>query len=238
VAIVDPEGRPVATGETGELLVKGPNVMRGYWNQPEATAETLKDGWFHSGDSVTLGGDGHLVFVDRLRDLVELAGGGTLAPQRIEARLRFSPYIQDAWVFAGPDRSYVSAVVIIQYTQVSQWAGKRRVAYTALADLSQRPEVVELIRQEIDRINGVLPPGVRIRKVVNLHREFDPNEGEITRTRALRRSRLETRFRELIGAIYRGQTEVVIEAPIQHRDGRMGTTRTTLTIQSIERADQ
>jgi len=93
-----------------------------------------------------------------------------------------------------------------------------------------------LIRQEIDRINKDLPPGVRIRKVVNLHREFDPNEGEITRTRTLRRSRLETRHRELIEAIYSDQTEVVIEAPIQYRDGRMGTARTTLTIQSIEGA--
>jgi len=226
----------VKVTDQGELLYRQPGIFRGYHKNPVQTAEALKDGWFHSGDSVRLGGDGHLVFVDRLRDLVELAGGGKLAPQTIEARLRFSPYIQDAWVLAGPDRSYVSAVILIQYDQVSKWAGKKRLAYTALADLSQRPEVVELIRQEIDRINEDLPPGVRIRKVVNLHREFDPNEGEITRTRTLRRSRLETRHRELIEAIYSDQTEVVIEAPIQYRDGRMGTARTTLTIQSIEGA--
>lgn len=231
-------GAEVKVTEQGELLYRQPGIFVGYYNDPLQTAEVLKDGWFHSGDSVILGGDGHLVFIDRLRDLVEMCGGETLAPQRIEARLRFSPFIQDVWVLAGPDRVYVTAVIIIHYNQVSQWAGKRRMAYTALADLSQRPEVVELIRQEIERINEDLPPGVRIRKAVNLHREFDPNQGEITRTRTLRRSRLETRYRELIEALYRGQTEVVIEAPIQHRDGRMGTARTTLTIQSIERAAQ
>lgn len=110
------------------------------------------------------------------------------------------------------------------------------MAYTALADLSQRPEAVELIGQEIERINGDLPPGVRIRKYVNLHREFDPNEGEITRTRTLRRSRLEIRYRELIEAIYGDLTAAAIETPIQYRDGRMGTERTTLTIHSVEGA--
>ena len=229
-------GAEVKVTEQGELLYRQPGIFIGYHKDPIQTAETLKDGWFHSGDSVTIGGDGHLVFVDRLRDLVELAGGEKLAPQRIEARLRFSPYIQDAWVLAGPDRSYVSAVIIIHYDQVSKWAGKKRVAYTALADLSQRPEVVELIGQEIERINGDLPPGVRIRKYVNLHREFDPNEGEITRTRTLRRSRLETRYRELIEAIYGDLTAAAIETPIQYRDGRMGTERTTLTIHSVEGA--
>jgi len=231
-------GAEVKVTDRGELLYRQPGIFIGYHGNPVLTAEVLKDGWFHSGDSVILDRDGHLVFVDRLRDLVELASGEKLAPQRIEARLRFSPYIQDAWVLAGPDRSYVSAVIVIHYDQVSKWAGKKRVAYTAWADLSQRPEVVELIRQEIDRINGDLPPGVRIRKFINLHRELDPNEGEITRTRTLRRSRLESRYRELIEAIYSGQTEVVIETPIQYRDGRMGTVRTTLNIQSIEGADQ
>ena len=231
-------GAEVKVTDQGELLYRQPGIFVGYYQDPLQTAEALKDGWFHSGDRVILGEDGHLVFIDRLRDLVELAGGGTLAPQMIEARLRFSPYIQEAWVMAGPDRSYASAVIIINYDPVSKWAGGKKVVYTALADLSQRPEVVELIRQEIDRINEDLPPGVRIRKFVNLHKEFDPLEGEITRTRTLRRSRLETRYRELIETIYGDQTEVVIEAPIQYRDGRMGTTRTILTIQSIERAEQ
>ena len=177
-----------------------------------------------------------MLFVDRLRDLVELAGGGKLAPQMIEARLRFSPYIQDVWVVAGPDRSTISAVIVIHYDQVSQWAGKKRLSYTALADLSQRPEVVELIgsgdRSDQCGSSGRGP----VSKAVNLPWEFDPHEGEITRTRALRRSRLETRYRELIGAIPSGRTEAVIEVPIQYRDGRTGTARTTLHIQSLKGA--
>jgi long-chain acyl-CoA synthetase len=237
VGPANPEAE-VKASDRGELLYRQPGLFIGYHKDPLQTAEALIDGWLHSGDHVIPGGNGHLVFVDRLRDLVELAGGGKLAPQMIEARLRFSPYIQDVWVMAGPDRRTISAVIVIHYDQVSQWAGKKRLSYTALADLSQRPEVVELIGQEIDRINEDLPAEVRIRKVVNLHREFDPNEGEITRTRALRRSRLETRYQELIGAINSGRTEAVIEVPIQYRDGRIGTTRTTLTIQSIEGAEQ
>jgi long-chain acyl-CoA synthetase len=231
-------GAEVKITDAGELLYRQPGIFVGYHKDPLQTAEVLKDGWFHSGDSVILSADGHLVFIDRLRELVELAGGGTLAPQMIEARLRFSPFIRDVWVLAGPDRSYVTAVIIINYNQVSKWAGKRRMAFTALADLSQRPEIVALIRGEINRINEELPPGVRIKKYINLHRELDPNEGEITRTGTLRRSRLETRHQGLIEALYSGQTEVVIEVPILHRDGRMGTDRTTLNIQSIEGAEQ
>jgi long-chain acyl-CoA synthetase len=229
-------GAEVQVTDQGELLYRQPGIFIGYHKDPVQTAQVLKDGWFHSGDTVIIAPDGHLVFVDRLRDRIELAGGGKLAPQMIEARLRFSPYIQDAWVLAGPDRTYVSAVIVISYDQVSKWAGEKRVAYTALADLSQRPEVIELIGQVILRINADLPPEVRIRKVVHLHREFDPQEGEITRTRTLRRSRLETRYRELIEAIYSDRNAVAIETPIQYRDGRMGTDRTTLNILSVEGA--
>ncbi len=189
-----PEAEVTVT-DRGELCYRHPGIFIGYHNNPVQTAEVLKDGWFLSGDSVILAGDGHLVFVDRLRDLIEMADGGKLAPQMIEARLRFCPYIQDVWVLAGPERRYVSAVIVIQYDRVSQWAGKKRVSFTAMSDLSQRPEVLELIGQEIERINADLPAAVRIRRYVNLHREFDPNEGEITRTRTLRRSRLETRYR-------------------------------------------
>src|SRR5208337_2736720 len=107
---------------------------------------------------------------DRVKDLVELASGDKLAPQSIESRLRFSPYIKDAWVFTGSKREYASAVIVINYSHVSRWAGQRRVAYNTFAELSQRPEVYELVEQEIDRINSTMPPGSRIRKYVNLHK--------------------------------------------------------------------
>jgi long-chain acyl-CoA synthetase len=172
--------------------------------------------------------------VDRLKDIVELAGGDKLAPQFIESRLRFSPYIKDAWVIAGPEKAYTSVIIIINYDTVSRWAGQRRVAYTTFAELSQKPEIYRLIKTDIDRINQTLPPAVRVKKYVNLHKEFDPDEGELTRTRKLRRRFLEERYCELIDAIYDDKVEVPIEARVRYRDGRIGTLKTLLSIKSLE----
>ena len=193
----------------------------------------LKDGWFYSGDSGFIREDGHIVLIDRLKDIFELASGDKLAPQFIESRLRFSPYIKDAWVIAGPERAYTSVIIIINYDNVSRWAGQRRVAFTTFAELSQKAEVYKLVKQDIDRINSTLPPGSRVKKFVNLHKEFDPDEGELTRTRKLRRTFLEERYRELIDAIYGDKTEVPIEARVRYRDGRTGTIKTTFSIQSV-----
>ena len=194
----------------------------------------LKDGWFYSGDSGFIDDDGHVVFLNRVGDLAELTSGDKLAPQLIESRLRFSPYIKDAWVLAGPDRAYTSAVIIINYENVGRWAGERRVAYTTFTELSQKPEVYQLVKQDIDRLNRALPPGIRVKKYVNLHKEFDPDEGELTRNRRLKKVFLEERYRELIKAIYSNKTEVPVEARVGYRDGRMATIKTTLSIQSVE----
>ena len=189
------DGAEVATTDDGELICRHPGVFIGYYNDPEKTAEVLKDGWFYSGDSGFIRDDGHLVFVDRVQDLVELNTGDTLAPQNIESRLRFSPYIKDAWVLAGPDGAFVSAIVVINHDTVSRWAGKMRVAYTSFAELSQTPEVYALVRQDIDRVNRALSPGSRIKKFVNLPREFDTDEAELTRTLKLRKTLLKERYR-------------------------------------------
>jgi len=220
--------------DRGELIYRQPGIFVGYYKDPDKTAEVLKDGWFYSGDSGFIREDGQLVFVDRLKDIVEFATGDKLFPQLIESRLRFSPYIKDAWILGGPKREYASAIIIVNYDNVSRWAGQRRVAFTNFAELSQKPEVYELVRQDIDRINSTLPPGSKVKKYVNLHKEFDPDEGELTRTRKLRRTFLEERYRDLIDAIYSDQTEVPMEARIRYQDGRIGTIKTTLTIQSIE----
>ena len=173
--------------------------------------------------------------MDRVKDLIKLANGDNLSPQMIESRLRFSPYIKDAWVVAGKERTYASVIIIINYNTVGRWAGQRRVGYSTFAELSQKPEVYDLVKQEIDRVNSTLSPGSRIRKYVNLHKEFDPDEGELTRTRKLRRIFLEERYRDLIHAIYKDKTEVSIEAQMRYPDGRMGTKKTTLMINSVER---
>jgi len=230
------KGTEVRIAGNGEIIYRQPGTFLGYYNDPDKTAEVLKDGWFYSGDSGFITEDGHVVFLDKVKDLVELASGDKLAPQFIESQLRSNPYIKDAWVLAGPDRAYASAIIIINYASVGQWAGQRKLAYTTFTELSQRPEVYQLVKQDIDRINSTLPPGTRVRKFVNLHKEFDPDEGELTRTMKLRRTFLEERYRGLISAIYSDKTEVPIEAQVRYRDGRIGTIKTTLSIQSIEGA--
>jgi long-chain acyl-CoA synthetase len=228
------KGIEVKIAENGELIYRQPGIFVGYFKDPVKTSEVLKDGWFCSGDSCFIREDGHIVFVDRLKDLVELVSGEKLAPQLIESRLRFSPYIKDAWVIVGPQKAYTSVIVIINYDNVSRWAGKRRVAYTTFAELSQKPEVYSLVKTEIDRINQTLSPGIRIKKYVNLHKEFDPDEGELTRTRKLRRTFLEERYCGLIDAIYGDKSQVPIEAQVRYQDGRIGTIETTLSIKSVE----
>ncbi len=227
------EGAEARITDSGELIYRQPGVFIGYYKDPDKTAEVLQDGWFYSGDSGFIKENGHIVFVDRVKDIIGLANGDKLAPQSIESRLRFSPYIKDAWVVSGKGRAYASVIIIINYNNVGRWAGQRRVAYSTFAELSQKPEVYELVGQEIDRVNRTLPPGSRVRKYVNLHKEFDPDEGELTRTRKLRKTFLEKRYFELIDAIYTDKAEVSIEGRVRYRDGRMETTKTTLNIKSV-----
>jgi len=228
------KGTEVKVTAQGELIYRLPGVFIGYYKDPDKTAEVLKEGWFFSGDSGFLREDGHIIFTDRVKDLIELKSGEKLAPQWIESRLKFSPYINEAWVLAGSNRAFVSVIIIINYDTVGRWAGQKRVAYTTFADLSQRPEIYELVRQDIDRINRTLSPGCRIKKYVNLYKELDPDEGEVTRNRKLRKRFLEERFRQLIDSIYGDRTEVPIEAPVRYQDGRTGTIKTTLCIKSVD----
>jgi long-chain acyl-CoA synthetase len=230
------KGTEVKITGNGEIIYRQPGIFVGYYNDHRKTAEVLKDGWFYSGDSGLITKDGHIVLLDRAKDLVELASGDKLAPQSIESQLRFSPYIKDAWVLAGPKRAYASVIIIINYTSVGQWAGQRRLPYTTFTELSQNPEVYKLVRQEIKRINQALPPGTRVKKYVNLHKEFDPDEGEITRNMKLRRTILEEHYRGLINAIYNNKTEVPIETQVRYRDGRIGTIKTTISIKPVEGA--
>jgi long-chain acyl-CoA synthetase len=230
------KGTEVSVTDDGEIIYRQSGTFVGYYKNPEMTAEVLKDGWFHSGDSGFIRDDGHVVLVDRVKDLVQLAGGETLSPQFIESRLRFSPYIKDAWVLAGPEGLYASAIIVIDYNNVGKWAGEKRVPYSTFTELAQRPEVCELVKQDVERVNRTLSPGSRVRKCVILHREFDPDEGELTRNRKVRRGFLEERYREIIDAIYGDRTEVPVEARVGHSDGRMGTIKTTLQIQSVEGA--
>jgi long-chain acyl-CoA synthetase len=229
-------GTEVKISDNGELIYRQPGVFVGYHKDSEKTEAVLKDGWFHSGDSGFIREDGHLVFVDRIKDLMELPGEHKVAPQFLESRLRFSPYIKDAWVLAGPEGAYVSAIIIINYDTVSRWAGQKRVAYTSFAELSQAPQVYELVRKDIDRVNQTLPPGAKVKKYVNLHKEFDPDEAELTRNRKLRKTFLEARYRKLIDAVYADKTAAPIETGTRDRNERVGAINTTIRIASVEGA--
>jgi long-chain acyl-CoA synthetase len=224
------KGTEVRVTEKGEIVYRQPGTFVGYYKDPSKTSEVLKDGWFHTGDCGFINDNGHLVLVGRMRSLVRLANGETLGPQSIESRLRFSPYIKDAWVFAGPEALYASAVIVIDYNNVGRWAGEKRVPYSNFAELAQRPEIYELVKQDILSVNTTLSSGSRVRKYVIFPREFDPDEGELTRNRRLRRTILEKRYRELIEAIYRDRTEVGLS------DAGTGTFKTTLRIESVEGA--
>jgi len=230
-------GTEVKITDAGEIVYRQPGVFVGYYKEPETTAQVLKDGWFYSGDSGFVREDGHIVFLDRLEDFVELASGDELAPQFIESRLKSSPYIKDAWVLAGAEGAFASAIIVIDYDNVSRWAGQRRVPYTTFTDLSQKPEVYGLVEMDIDRINRDLSPNARVKKYVNLHKEFDPDEGELTRTRKLRKRFLEDRYSELIHAIYHGKTELSLGDRVSRGDERTGTMETTINIKSVEGAD-
>jgi len=227
---VPPPGVQLRITPEGEIIVKSPSVFQGYYKNPEATAKALHEGWFHTGDAGYLREDGHLIYLDRVKDLLELATGDKFSPQYIEGRLKFSPYIKDVMVVGGRERAFVTAIINIDFANVGRWAEKRRIAYTTYVDLSQKPEVYDLIKQDVRRVNESLPPPARVKSFVLLHKEFDPDEGDLTRTRKLRRNVMEDRYRDLIEAMYNGKAEVRVSAPVKYRDGRTGVIETAVRV--------
>jgi len=200
---------------------------------PEETAKTLRDGWLHSGDTGFIDADGHLVVFDRTKDVMTLSDGSKFAPQYLESRLKFSPYIKDVWAI-GDHRPYISCVICIDYGVVGKWAEDRNIAYTSYPELSQKPEVYDLIKKEIIKMNKDLPPPARVRKFVNLYKEFDADDDELTRTRKLRRAFVEMRYKDIVDALY-GQTDVVhMDTNITYEDGRVVHIRTDLKVMEIE----
>ncbi len=226
-------GTSLRITKEGELLVTSDCMFTGYHKDKDKTASTLIDGWCHTGDAVNLNEQGHIIFMDRLEHMGLLKSGAKYAPQYIEGRLRFSPYIKDAMVIGGKDKDYVSAIVNIDFAMVGKWAERHRIPYTTFVDLSQKKEVADLVRQDLDRVNGYLPEQSRVQKFVLLHKEFDPDEAELTRTRKLRREFMEQRYKELIDALYDDKDTIDVQAPVTYRDGRKGMVTTGIHIRNI-----
>jgi len=220
--------------QDGEILARAASLFSGYYKNPEATKEAMAGGWYHTGDFGYVDDAGHLIVVDRMADLKELATGHKYSPQYIETRLRFNPYVKDVLVIGGEDNAFVSAIVNIDFDNVGRWAEARRIPYTTVVDLSQKPQVIELLKKGLEDINRLLPEPARVKRFVNLHKEFDPDEAELTRTRKLRRDLVEKRYADLIDALYGDVSEFVTEAPIVYRDGRKGTIKTAVKVNPIE----
>jgi len=212
-----------------EILVRGPQIFSGYFKNETKTNETVKDGWVHTGDAGFIDKKGHLVFLDRLSDMSTLSNGIRYAPQYIEGRLRFSPYIKDA-MSLGEKRDYISVIIIIDFDNVGKWAEEHHINYTTFADLSQKKEVASLIAKDIKRVNEGFPNETKVKKFVLLHKEFDPDEDELTRTRKIRRGFMEERYKGLVEAIYTNASEIEVETPVKYRDGRQATMKTNIKI--------
>jgi long-chain acyl-CoA synthetase len=229
-------GIEIKTTSDGEIITRNPGIFAGYYNNPGLTAQVFIDGWVHSGDCGSLTDDGQLIFIDRMTDLVRRSDGKTISTQALESRLKQSPYIKDAWVSGGQDCEYMSAIIIVDAENTGRWADKHKVTYTTFGDLSQKTEVYRLIENEIACINADLPHEGRIRKYVNLHKEFDPDELELTRTRKLRKGWLRQKYADLIMALSGNKECIVVEAQFTYQDGRAGNIRTELKIKTVGEA--
>ncbi len=231
-------GRPfpgveIKINEDGEILMRGDNVFDGYYNKPEDTAETLRDGWMHTGDAGYFEDDGQLVVLGRVSEVVYTAQKERFIPTYIENRLQFSHYIKDACIL-GKDRDYLNVIICIDFQAVGHWATEHSVPYSSYAELSQHPKVYQMIQEQIQKVNQLLPEPLHIRRFVNLHKEFDPNDGEVTRTRKLRRNVIDQTYAAIIETIYDNKDHIDFEAPIVYETGETGVLKRTLRIQSID----
>ncbi len=221
--------------DSGEILMRSPAVMQGYYGNPEATRAALEGGWLHSGDAGYFDDDGHLIVIDRASDVMTLHDGTKFSPQFIENKLKFSPYIKESVVFGG-DWPFVSAIINIDFANVGKWAENHQLAYTTYTDLAQKPEVYDLVREHVRRANADLPPAARIRRFLLLHKELDADDAELTRTRKVRRRLVAQRYDEIISALYSEMPYIDVETTITYQDGRTALLQTRIRIERMDEA--
>src|SRR5689334_3518629 len=220
--------RPDSQG-VGEIVVRHPNMFLGYYKNPDASAADMKDGWMHSGDAGYFNATRQLVVIDRIKDLAETSRGERFSPQYVENKLKFSPYIAEA-VVLGAGRDVLAAMICIRYSIISKWAEKNRISFTTYTDLASRPEVYALLRKEVEAVNATLPPAQRIAKFLLLYKELDADDGELTRTRKVRRGVINEKYGDIIDAIYRGVSNIPVDTVIRFQDGSTQRVRTSLRV--------
>jgi long-chain acyl-CoA synthetase len=219
-----------------EVLVSSKSNFVGYYENPEATAEALKEGWFHTGDAGYYDDDGHLLIIGRKEDIMRTQEGEAFSPDFIETRLKFSPYIKEAVIW-GEGQPYLTAFVNIDFGNVGNWAEERKIPYTTYTDLSQQPAVEEMIVGEVREVNTQLPKPMQLFKIILLYKLLDADDEELTRTGKVRRKFVFEQYKSLIDAMYAGKTELPVTGQVRYRDGHVGTIETTVKILTVQEGD-
>ena len=233
------DGVEIKVADNGEIMVKSPGLLKEYYKNPGATAEVLTaDGWYHTGDAGFLDAGGHLKIIDRAKDVGRIMGGpndgAMFAPKYVENKLKFFPFIKEAVAF-GDKREKVCAFVNIDFEAVGNWAEKRNLPYAGYTDLAGKPQVLEMIRECVEKVNADLAQddklaGSQISRFLVLHKELDADDGELTRTRKVRRGYIGDKYQALVDAMYAGRPEQFIETQVKFEDGRTGSVSATLKI--------
>jgi len=227
-------GVEIRITEEDEILLGGVGVVQGYYKQPDKTAESFQGGYFYTGDGGYMDDWGELYVVDRVKDMQTLKSGEKFSPTYIEGRLKFSPYIRDCMV-VGNNRDFVVAIMNMDYENTGRWAERNHIPYTSHQDLSQRKEIGDLLKGIVKNVNWVLPENQKVVRFVVLHKDFDPDEAELTRTRKLRRDFMENRYDILIRGLYEGQSQVEMETTVTYSDGRQASWKIPIIVQNVER---
>jgi len=228
-------GVEVRIADSGEVLVRSPGVMREYHKRPDATRAAIDaEGFFHTGDAGYFDGEGHLKIIDRAKDVGRLAGGALFAPKYLENKLKFFPYIKEAVCF-GDGHDEVCAFINIDMAAIGNWAERRNIAYSGYADLAAETAVCELIRECVEKVNRDLAGAAalrdsQIRRFLVLHKELDADDGELTRTRKVRRGHIAEKYAPLVDALYSGRPSCFVETQMRFEDGRIGTVSADLRI--------
>jgi long-chain acyl-CoA synthetase len=243
-ARADTVGVPIAgvqikVADNGEILVRSPGLLKEYYKNPAATAEVLTaDGWYHTSDAGFIDASGHLKIIDRVKDVGHLQGGAhdgaMFAPKYVENKLKFFSFIKEVVAY-GDGRAQVGVFINIDFDAVGNWAERRNLPYAGYADLAQKPEVYQLIKTCVEKVNidlsaDALLAGSQVSRFLVLHKELDADDGELTRTNKVRRGFIAEKYQPLIDALYSRKTEQFIETVVKFEDGRSGSVSATLVI--------
>ncbi|EGR1390352.1 long-chain fatty acid--CoA ligase [Vibrio parahaemolyticus] len=227
VKVINPDSNGV-----GEIIAKSTGMFTGYLNNQAAYDEDVQDGWMHTGDAGYFKDSGHLVVIDRLKDMSETSHGDRYSPQFIENKLKFSPFIAEA-VVVGKGRPWLSAIICIRYAIVAKWAEQKGIAFTNYTNLSAQPEVYKAIREEVLKVNESLPDAQKISKFILLYKELDADDGELTRTRKVRRGVVAEKYGDIIETIYSAAPTVDVDTVITYQDGTKTRIQTSLVIETL-----